>query len=87
MVQEYLERECVLLMSEIITTTDQVGAIVRRTRRSQGLTQAELAGACGTSVRFIVEIEKGKPTCQVGKVLKVLRMLGVIVTIAEQRTE
>ena len=33
--------------------------------------------ACGTGLRFIVDVEKGKPTCQTGKVLQVLQTLGI----------
>jgi hypothetical protein len=33
---------------------------------------------CGTGLRFIVDLEKGKPTCQVGKTLHVLQMLGFV---------
>jgi hypothetical protein len=34
---------------------------------------------CGTGLRFIVDLEKGKPTCQVGKTLAVLRALGLAI--------
>ncbi len=32
---------------------------------------------CGTGLRFIVDLERGKPTCQVGKMLQVLQTLGL----------
>lgn len=60
-----------------IDSPQSLGRAVRATRKQLGLTQPELAMAAGTSVRFIVEVEKGKPTCQVGKVLTVLATLGV----------
>ena len=60
-----------------ITTTKDLGDLVRRVRRAQGLTQPELAGACGTGVRFIVDLEKGKPTCELEKALRVVAMLGI----------
>lgn len=46
-----------------------------------GLTQPDLAMTAGVGLRFIVEVEKGKPTAQVGKVLRVLRTLGIAVTL------
>lgn len=64
-----------------VPTPQQIGNLVRRTRKAQGLRQPDLAAACATSVRFIVELEKGKPTAQIGKVLQVLRMLGIGVTL------
>lgn len=36
---------------------------------------------CGTGLRFIVDLEKGKPTCQIGKVLQVLQALGMKIKI------
>lgn len=56
-----------------------IGKIVRLIRKSYGMTQTELAGSSGVGLRFIVDLEKGKPTCEVGKVLHVLKMLGVAV--------
>ena len=67
-------------MTDIQTTTE-LGAAVRAARLAQGLSQPDLAGACGTSVRFISELERGKATAQVGRVLHVLRMLGLRVSI------
>ena len=60
-----------------ILNPQDLGAAVRKARRAQGLRQPDLAAAAGTSVRFIVELEKGKPTIQLGKALQVLRMLGL----------
>lgn len=69
-----------------IQTTNQIGAAVRRARKAQGLRQPDLAGACGTSVRFISELERGKATAQVGKVLEVLRMLGLRLEVVDRST-
>jgi len=41
------------------------------------VTQADLALTSGTGLRFIIDLEKGKPTCQIGKVLSVLQTLGI----------
>ena len=32
---------------------------------------------CGTGLRFIIDLEKGKPTCQIGKILQVFQALGL----------
>lgn len=60
-----------------IQTVADLGRRIRAERKAQGLLQADLATAAGTSVRFIVEIEKGKPTARIGKVVDVLRQLGL----------
>jgi len=54
-----------------------IGKLVHDTRKSLKLTQKTLAMTCGTGTRFIIELEQGKATCQIGKVLKVLQMLGI----------
>lgn len=58
-------------------TTEKIGALVKQTRKSMGVTQKDLALTSGTGLRFIIELEKGKPTCQIGKVLTVLHTLGI----------
>ena len=65
----------------LISTTEDLGHLVRTTRKQQGLTQEALAGASGVGPRFIIELEKGKPRCEVGKVLLVLQMLGVNLSV------
>ena len=58
-----------------------IGQMVRRVRKRAGLRQDELAGAAGVGIRFIVDLEAGKPTLQVGKVLHVLEALGIVVAL------
>lgn len=54
-----------------------VGAVVRQVRKAHGLTQSELAGLAGTGVRFVSELERGKPNVALDKVLAVLAVLGL----------
>jgi len=58
-------------------TPEKIGELVRTTRKSMGVTQENLAMTSGTGLRFIIEMERGKPTCQLGKVLTVLHTLGI----------
>ena len=60
-----------------IITANDFGKVMRDTRKKTRLTQMELAAACGIGERFIRELEKGKPTCQLGKALLVAQMLGI----------
>ena len=62
-------------------TTEQIGGLVRSTRKAIGATQKDLALTSGTGMRFIIDLEKGKPTCQLGKVLTVLHTLGISVSL------
>ena len=54
-----------------------LGKLVKETRKEQQLTQADLAVSAQVGVRFIVDLENGKETAQIGKVLKVCQMLGL----------
>lgn len=58
-------------------TPQDIGRLIRSTRKALGVTQRDLAMTSGTGLRFIIDLEKGKPTCHLGKVLTVLRTLGV----------
>jgi y4mF family transcriptional regulator len=62
-------------------TPEQVGGLVRSARKSMSVTQKNLAMTSGTGLRFIIDLEKGKPTCQLGKVLTVLHTLGITITL------
>jgi HTH-type transcriptional regulator/antitoxin HipB len=55
----------------------EIGKIIATARRHHKLTQAELARAMGASQAWVSQIERGKETAQVGKVLRVLSHLGV----------
>ena len=54
-----------------------LGRRIRELRRAQKITQAQLAGLANTGIRFIGDLENGKETCHVGKMLRVLETLGV----------
>lgn len=60
-----------------IKTPQDIAKLVRQARKDAGLTQAKLAKLCGVGTRFIVDLEAGKPTCQLDKTLIVLTGLGV----------
>lgn len=59
-----------------IHTTQQLGASLLTARKRIGLTQAQLALAAGVGVRFIVDLEAGKPTLRLEHVLRVIAALG-----------
>lgn len=63
----------------------EVGAFVARVRKSQGISQLELALAADVGRRFVVELEAGKATLQSGKLLKVLSVLGIDLRLVEPK--
>ncbi len=62
----------------------EIGRIAREKRKSIGFTQVETAGMCNVGARFLSELENGKSTLQVGKVLHVLASLGLEITITDK---
>ena len=64
-----------------IDSAEDIGKLVRAHRKAQTSTQAEFASLCGVGVRFISDLENGKPTMELGKVLHVLQCLGLDVAI------
>ncbi len=67
--------------AKLLATTAQLGELVRSVRKEQGLTQLDVAGLAGLSNRFVIDLEKGKETLQMQKVLDVLALLGLEVVI------
>jgi y4mF family transcriptional regulator len=54
-----------------------LGARLRDERRRLGVTQEQLAAAAGVNPRLVSEVERGKATAEVGKVLDIARALGL----------
>lgn len=67
-----------------ILTSKAIGERVRAQRKALGITQAELAMTSATGIRFISDLENGKETCQIGKVLTVLNTLGLRWSLGEE---
>jgi y4mF family transcriptional regulator len=64
-------------MAKTIDSFDELAEFIRKHRKALGMSQVDLAGASGLGVRFIGDLERGKPTCEIGKTLQVLTMLGI----------
>jgi y4mF family transcriptional regulator len=63
-----------------IDNASQFGAAFRNARKALGLTQRDLALAINTGERFIVDLEAGKSTAQLGKALAAARAVGLRLT-------
>ena len=58
-------------------TVEHLGLLIKKQRKLAGMNQAELAMVSGTATRFISDLENGKESCQVGKVMAVCQNLGL----------
>lgn len=64
-----------------ISSSQDLGKLIRQERRAQGLTQEQLAGLTGVGVRFMRELEAGKDSCQLGRALQVVAALGLSLSL------
>lgn len=60
-----------------VRSSVELGAVVREQRKRLALKQLDLAGLGNTGNRFIVDLENGKPTVQLQKVLDLMDLLGL----------
>ena len=60
-----------------IRNTRELGQIVRQRRKEAGLTLKQAAGMASVGVRFLSELERGKPTLQIGLAMEVLQLFGL----------
>jgi transcriptional regulator with XRE-family HTH domain len=68
-------------LEEKVNSPADIGIMVRRKRKADGLTLADAAAMCNVGYRFLSDLENGKPTSQIGKILQVLSGLGLEITI------
>jgi HTH-type transcriptional regulator / antitoxin HipB len=68
-----------------IRSVKDLGDVVRQRRREIGLTQIDAAGLVGVGPRFLGELENGKKTLAIGKVLQTLEGLGLTLEIGARR--
>ncbi len=71
-------------MKNPVHSVSDIGAAVRNKRRDDGLTLADAAGLCNVNYRFLSDLENGKPTVRLDKVLQVLAALGLELEISER---
>jgi HTH-type transcriptional regulator/antitoxin HipB len=73
-------------MRQVIRSSEALGRIARQQRRSLKLNQSDVAGLGNTGNRFIGDLEQGKPTLQLQKVLDTLDLLGLEVVVQAKST-
>ncbi|NGM23882.1 helix-turn-helix transcriptional regulator [Roseomonas stagni] len=68
-----------------VRTPRELGAFIRDTRKRQGLTQARLAERAGVSRSWVIDLEAGKHSLEIGLVLAVLDLLGIALHLGPPR--
>lgn len=64
-----------------VYTPASLGAAIKHYRKQAGLTQAQLAELAGLNRTYLSDLEQGKETEQVRRLLRVLKQLGVRMTL------
>lgn len=62
----------------------QISLFIKQKRKQLNITQAELASKAGVGLRFVRELEQGKPTVRLDKVNEVLSLFGQQVGIVKK---
>ena len=70
-----------------VRTATDLGAFIRERRAKLGMDQSDLAKKAGTSRKWIVEVEQGKPRAEIGLVLRTLKALGVSLDLAADHAQ
>ena len=59
------------------SSVEEFGAILRRERKRRGYTQAELAEFAGVGVSYVINLEHGKQTAEIGKAFHLAALLSI----------
>ncbi|MDY3048402.1 MAG: helix-turn-helix domain-containing protein [Rothia sp. (in: high G+C Gram-positive bacteria)] len=70
-----VKQEAVILST--LRVTGEVGEVLRLRREELGLTQKEVAAKIGVSRKWYIDLEQGKPTVELYKVLDAFWSLGL----------
>ena len=68
----------------IINSITDISEVVKKRRKSLGLTQSECAAMCNVGKRFFSELENGKETLHIGKVINCLQILGINISLTNR---
>lgn len=68
-----------------MSSIKEIGDLVRQSRKQAKITQIEAAALSGVGTRFLSELENGKVTLHIGKVMQVLKNLGFVVIIKKRQ--
>ena len=67
-----------------VRSSSDIGRAIRSCRKDAGISQLELAQLSGCSQRLVSQVEQGKPTAELGKVLSILDALGLTVDVSSR---
>ena len=76
-----MDDESAIINRRIVGVAQAFGSLVRSRRKAMRMRQDQLALATGVGRRFVIDLEAGKPSCQLGRSLLVAKALGLDLAI------
>lgn len=67
-----------------ISSTQELGQLLKQVRKSQQITQATLSGMANWGGRFIGDVESGKPTVRAQMLFDLIGWLGLEIVIRKK---
>lgn len=67
----------------VLTSPSVLGPLVHSARKAKGLTRPEVSGMSGAGLRFIYDLERGKPTLRMDLVLQVMAAVGLVAIVID----
>ena len=67
-----------------ITNSRALGAAIRAERKRLKVTQKQLAMVAGVGLRYLIELERGKPTARIEGVFTVMQALGLKLSVTSR---
>lgn len=72
-------------MATLVRTPSDLGRVARAAREAQGLRLEDVSLAAGVGIRFVSELERGKPSVRLAETLRVLAAVGIRLSAEEPR--
>ena len=70
-----------------VNSMSEIAVIVQQERKRQGATQIELSQMANVGVRFLRDVEDGKPSVHFDKLMRILAVLGIAVDLTPRGVE
>lgn len=67
-----------------LNSVKDLATLVKQQRKKMGMTQSEASALCNVGTRFLSDLENGKPTLQIDKVLSVAKLFGLKISVEEK---
>jgi transcriptional regulator with XRE-family HTH domain len=72
------------LHANIVYDTAELGQLIRSERKASGVTLQQTSARCKIGVRFLSELERGKATAEIGKVISALHTVGLDMAVVQK---